>query len=151
MSTVPETEMTIDFNVTEVDYEASKTRLEYALGVFVEEFRINSFRNLDRVEAILDNLGDKEADKALINSVLAILSNIEGQGRSFDFELISELGEMTCDFLRRVETGSEKMVLLLRKVVQAMRLVIQQDVRGEGGLTERALVACLRDAFSEAV
>ena len=148
MSSLPETEFLYEPPAPATDGDAAKERLDYALEVFIDEFRTNALRNLDRVEDILAELPNGTADAPTLQSILAILANIEGQGQSFQFELISELGEMTCAFLRgRVEADATQMALV-GKVTEAMRLVIEQDVRGEGGLTERALVACLREAFA---
>lgn len=148
MSSLPETEFLYDSREEDLSSPASQERIDYALGVFVEEFRTNALRHLDRVDHILGDLPDGRADAPTLQSIQAILTNLAGQGSSFNFELISELGEMTCQFLRGRLEGSAVQMALVGKVTQAMRLVLQQDARGEGGLTERALVACLKDAFA---
>ncbi|TNE42345.1 MAG: hypothetical protein EP347_00990 [Alphaproteobacteria bacterium] len=148
MSSLSETEFLYDSNEGDAGAQAAQDRLDYALGVFVEEFRTNALRNLDRVDHILGELPEGAADAPTLQSIQAILSNLAGQGSSFNFDLISELGEMTCAFLRGRIEGSSVQMALLSKVTEAMRLVLQQDVRGSGGLTERALVACLREAFA---
>ncbi|TNE58909.1 MAG: hypothetical protein EP340_03910 [Alphaproteobacteria bacterium] len=148
MSSLPESEFLFAADEAVSPKPESQERLDYALGVFVEEFRTNALRNLDRVDHILTDLPEGYMDPATVQSIHVILKNLAGQGRSYNFELISEIGDMICAFLSGRVEGSSKEMALVEKAIEAMRLILKQDARGEGGLTERALVACLKDAFA---
>lgn len=74
-------------------------------------------------------------DKRIIatQALYAVAHNIKGQGSSFGFPLMTRLGESLCVLTRGKRPFSDGELNLVGSHLDAMRLVLTQEIRGDGG------------------
>ncbi len=85
--------------------------------------------------------GDRKAEA---DAVFQVAHDIKGQGGSFGFDLMTIVGNELCRLLERVEKIGNSEVEAVRVHVEAMKLVIQNRMRGDGGKAGQALVSGIR-------
>jgi chemotaxis protein histidine kinase CheA len=121
---------------------------------------------IERAEAAIQNIGDDfanwaqsdldELDKALaaarrnpsqqeeyITEIFRRAMELKGQGGSFGYELISQVGESLKVFTENRSEANPRDVEIIAAHVDAMRRVMVDDIKGDGGDIGRAIVAGL--------
>lgn len=101
--------------------------------------------DLARLEAAYKGLvassgdGTKEAD-----DVFQVAHDIKGQGGSFGFDLMTVIANELCRLIERQKNfgGAEKEAVKVH--IDALKLVIQEGMRGDGGPGGQALVEGIR-------
>lgn len=101
--------------------------------------------DLKRLQAAYD-----QADSALaadqdpgpgLKALFEVAHDMKGQGGSFDYHLITQVGTYLCRFLEKIEPPARRRHLEVAKVhVDTMRLIIAQRLSGDGGQAGRNLI-----------
>ncbi len=88
---------------------------------------------------------DEDPSKAekIGKKVARIGHEISGQGATFGFELISEVGASMCRYVEGIRAKEHMSGEVLRAHADAMRAVIKNKVRGDGGSVGSELVGSL--------
>ena len=68
---------------------------------------------------------------------------IKGQGSSFGYPLMTEVAHTLCRLLRKADGTDERHVKVAQMHVNALELIVSQDIKGDGGPTGEALRAKL--------
>ncbi|MDY0871876.1 Hpt domain-containing protein [Dongia rigui] len=68
-----------------------------------------------------------------VQALYAIAHNIKGQGSSFGFPLMTRLGDSLCRLTRAKRPIPDADLNLIQAHLDAMRLVLAQNIRGDGG------------------
>lgn len=84
-------------------------------------------------------------------ALYAVAHNIKGQGSSFGFPLMTRLGESLCQLTRGKRPFPETDLNLVGSHLDAMRLVLTQEIRGDGGALGDKLVQRLETLVAEAL
>lgn len=71
--------------------------------------------------------------------------NIKGQGTSFGYPLMTRVGESLSHLLKTIDIPSEPQLRLVEAHITALRLVMDQDIKGTGGEQGEALSSRLED------
>lgn len=81
------------------------------------------------------NLPEGAADdrSIAIQALYAIAHNIKGQGSSFGFPLMTRLGDSLCRLTRAKRPFADSDLNVIQAHLEAMRLVLAQGIRGDGG------------------
>ncbi len=91
--------------------------------------------DLDRLQVALD--GARAAEAAgraeAMQPVFAIAHDIKGQGGSFGYPLITEIGGQLCGLLDGRLDFAEEVLEVVGLHVEAMRLVVAERMEGDGG------------------
>ena len=118
---------------------------------------------IQRAEAALKTIGDDfanwapsdldELDKALaaartnpdrqedyITEIFRRAMELKGQGGSFGYDLISQIGDSLKKFTDSRREANPRDVEIIAAHVDAMRVVMVEDIRGDGGDVGRAIV-----------
>jgi hypothetical protein len=66
-------------------------------------------------------------------ALYAVAHNIKGQGSSFGFQLMTRLGDSLCLLTRGKRPFSDADLNVVQAHLDAMRLVLSQEIRGDGG------------------
>jgi hypothetical protein len=90
---------------------------------------------LARATAPTGNLPDGAVDDRIIaiQALYAIAHNIKGQGSSFGFPLMTRLGDSLCRLTRFKRPFPDSDLNVIQAHLDAMRLVLAQGIRGDGG------------------
>lgn len=86
-----------------------------------------------------------------IQALHAIAHNIKGQGSSFGFQLMTRLGDSLCRLTRSRRPFSDADLNLVAAHLDAMRLVLTQEIRGDGGALGDKLARRLESLVSEVI
>lgn len=74
-----------------------------------------------------------EARVACARDIHAVAHNIKGQGTSFGYPLMTRLGQSLCHLTRRKPGFDDGDLDLIGAHLDAMRLVLTKEIRGDGG------------------
>jgi len=85
---------------------------------------------------------DPDNRQKYFETIFSKAHNLKGLGGSFGFDLVTEIGGSLCDYLRGDFTGDFETVSLH---VKSLKLVLDQEMLGDGGEEGRALVGGLRE------
>lgn len=85
--------------------------------------------------------GDKKAEA---EEVFQVAHDIKGQGGSFGFDLMTVIGNELCRLIERVDKIGPAEVQAVKVHIDALKLVIQNKMKGDGGANGQALVAGIR-------
>lgn len=128
-----------------------------------EQYRaklVNDLRDLDDALAAMQRnkvqpgsswaaAADRASTWALVDR---ILHNIKGQAGSFGYNLITSvaaLGQLLTralpDDINLIHNHHDEVLRCVKALVEAMRLILQNDIRGDGGAVGERLLAKLRD------
>ena len=92
-----------------------------------------------KVMAASENPTKEDAD-----AVFQVSHDIKGQGGSFGYDLMTVIGNELCRLIERNEEFGTAEVQAIKVHIDAMKLVIQNKMRGDGGPNGQALVAGIR-------
>ncbi len=73
-----------------------------------------------------------------------VAHDIKGQGGSFGYDLMTVIGNELCRLLERQESYDSAEMQAIKVHIDAMKLVIQNTMIGDGGANGKALVAGIR-------
>lgn len=77
--------------------------------------------------------------------MVSIVHDIKGQGTSFGYPLMTSVGDTLLTLLRMAGGGDPATLELASAHVQALRIVLAQDIKGDGGEQGAALASRLKD------
>ncbi|MFZ5790549.1 MAG: Hpt domain-containing protein [Pseudomonadota bacterium] len=137
---------------------AAVRRARDAVAELSADYRSWALADLTRAEAALS---EASADPARAGTPLqrlyGIAHDMKGQGGSFGFPLVTQIGHSLCCLLHGRAAGRREIGLpideadlaLVEIHLKALRLVLEKSVRGEGGEIGRRLVERLQAAVAE--
>lgn len=94
-------------------------------------------------EAVGLLLSDRENQAKHLNTLFNIVHDLRGGGGNFGYPLITRIGSMLCRYLESRPTVSMAEVEVLRSLVDAMRAVTHNRLKGDGGQVGQELCAGL--------
>ena len=99
--------------------------------------------NLDR--ALADAERDPGCWSVVVEEMREIVHNVKGQGTSFGYPLMTQVGDSLSALLKAADACDAMILKLAAAHIQAMRLILSQDIKGDGGEQGAALVERLSD------
>lgn len=131
-------------------------RAQAAVAELAKSYSTWAMADLDRCR---DLLGEARADAGLCEAKLGelygIAHNIKGQGTSFGYPLMTQIGQSLCTFTRPAHDRAgrdfgERDLGVVQSHLDAMRLILMKEIRGDGGDTGRKLTQRLEAMVREA-
>ncbi len=90
--------------------------------------------DLVKLEAAYKNLKDGNGDqKELLLGVFNVAHDMKGQGGSFDYELMTAVGDKLCRLVEKLDKIGPKEIAKIRVYVDAMQVIIGHKLKGDGG------------------
>lgn len=91
--------------------------------------------DLARIQALYSRLlNEPEAKAEILKDIFTIAHDVKGQGGSFDFPLMTRIGNSLCRFIERIGDGqADKQSVVIKVHIDAMRVVISNKMSGDGG------------------
>ena len=112
-------------------------------GAYIE----SATRDIETVDdAHARAVADPAEHGAQIKRIAELAHDIEGQGGSFGYPLMSAIGESLGDCCRATDRRDESRLELIKAHIDAMKTVIGNRLEGDGGVLGAELVGLLRDA-----
>lgn len=115
---------------------------------WVEEDLERLQRSMLATEALVG--GPAEPLAAAYHQVYEIAHDMKGQGGSFNYPLVTVVGDRLCRFLEKAWTApKDSQVPVIRVCVDALRLIITQRIEGDGGPVGSNLLGGLEAAIAK--
>jgi hypothetical protein len=90
-----------------------------------------------------------ENQSGYIRTINHMVHNIRGQGGSFGYPLLTEFAGFLFDFTDNLTAASQPQLEIIKAHIDAMQIVAQQKITGDGGSVGRELKASLKKAIDK--
>ena len=98
------------------------------------------------LEAKKDNISDAEAVKTSLNNIAISVMRLKGSGGMFQYQLISDVAEVSLTFLENLEVLNDDVFEILDAHKKTLEAIIARDLKGRGGPEGTALINELHQA-----
>lgn len=85
------------------------------------------------------------ADQNVIDRIYALLHNTKVQGETARFPLVSNICGLACGILQRTKTPDDATWRAVKAHVDALAIIVQHNVEGDGGELGQRMVDELRE------
>lgn len=110
------------------------SRAEQVISDMSGEYEKWVVEDMARLNAALAELNEaKDARKPYLEKIFQIVHDMKGQGGSFDYQLISIIGDMLCRYVEKLEDANAQEIEVIGVHVNSMQVVVSQHIKGEGG------------------
>ncbi len=131
--------------------EAVLARAQAAVADLAKSYAPNTIADLDRCAALLKTAReDKGARAGAIKDLYGMAHNIKGQGSSFGYPLVTRIGDSLCRLVRQERDFSDADLNVVQAHLDALRLILAKDIKGEGGEVGAKLAARLESMVGAA-
>ncbi|MET1027461.1 MAG: hypothetical protein ABWY00_09850 [Dongiaceae bacterium] len=131
--------------------DLSKTleRAQAAVAALARDYVNWAHADIAACQSYLDQarLAPDQRDRHL-QELYGIAHNIKGQGSAFDFPLMTRIGQSLCQLTRYERGAGEDHLDLIARHLQALRQVLDNDLRGDGDAGAQDLAAGLEAAVA---
>lgn len=94
-----------------------------------------------RIEAAFEKLKSGDGgDAENLEAMFQIAHDMKGQGGSFGYDLMTAIGDHMCRLLETVDKAGPREQVMIRVHIDAMRVVITKELKGDGGAEGRQLM-----------
>ena len=109
-------------------------RAHAAVAALKEGYRAQLVQDIETLRACLHALEGEQTDaEAPLQELFVTSHNVKGQAGTFGYDLITSISELLCEFLRAKPALSDEVELIVRAHVDALSLLVDHDVEGNGG------------------
>ncbi len=116
-------------------------RAEAAIKTFGDDFAIWALTDLDELDkALAAERTNPDQQEDYITEIFRRAMELKGQGGSFGYDLISQVGNSLKQFTESLSEANPRDVEIIAAHVDAMRKVIVRNIKGDGGDVGRAIV-----------
>ena len=126
------------FKNTATDVSLSELE-QKALGVIADmsrkyiEWAGNDVAKLKKIFEQIQQLTGSEQDALIRGDFYRTAHDIKGQGATFDYPLMSDLGAHLCTLIKTTDTFDETHLTVMVQDIEDMSLVLEKRLQGEGG------------------
>ena len=126
--------------------EAVLARAQAAVADLAKTYGPNTTADLDRCAALLKAAREDATTRAAsVKDLYAIAHNIKGQGSSFGYPLVTRIGHSLCTLVRQERAFDDADLNVMQAHLDALRLILAKDIKGEGGEVGNKLAARLEN------
>jgi hypothetical protein len=131
--------------------EAVLARAQAAVADLAKNYGPNTIADLDRCAALLKSAReDAGVRAAAIKELYGMAHNIKGQGSSFGYPLVTRIGHSLCTLVRQEREFADADLGVIQAHLDALRLILIKDIKGEGGEVGAKLAARLENMVIKA-
>jgi hypothetical protein len=131
--------------------EAVLARAQAAVADLAKNFEESAAVDLDHCAAFLRTAREQPAARAdSVKEIYGIAHNLKGQGSSFGYPLITRIGQSLCQLTRPERAFSDADLGIMQAHLDAIRLILAKDIKGEGGAVGDKLAARLETLVTRA-
>jgi hypothetical protein len=118
-------------------------RMEGAIQGLKGEFETQAKEDVAKLVAAATALLKSPNDQEKRQTVYMLAHELRGQGGSYGYPLVTRFGDQLCRYLDAADILDAKALIVVKAAADAMAVVINNGVAGDGGDTGRQLVAML--------
>lgn len=126
------------------DFESMIARAEAAVEALRETYREQLAEDVAMLGRIWERIETEGANKEKLDELHSIAHNIKGQGGSFGYDLVTDIGASFCDYLRSGERVAPNELSILNMHIRMLKNVSENNITGDGGETGARLIGKLR-------
>lgn len=97
------------------------------------EWAGNDVAKLKKIFEQIQQLTGSEQDTLIRGDFYRTVHDIKGQGATFDYPLMSDLGAHLCTLIKTTDTFDETHLTVMIQDIEDMSLVLEKGLQGEGG------------------
>ncbi len=132
------------------DPETMFARAEAAVAKLQDDYAAWADQDIDNLCAVLEVAKASAAERPQnLRKVFDIVHDMRGQGGTFGYTLVTEVGNSLCRYLETLEDAGEREMEVVEAHADALRTVIRQKVKGDGGHLGREIVDGLHQAVEK--
>ncbi len=113
-----------------------------AIAALAKEYPIWAAQDIKKmIQALQDARslsGEKRADM-IRKELFKIAHNTKGQGATFGYPLITDIGDHLCRYIERIENIQNEEMNIMRDHINAMDTILKQKLTGDGGTVGQEL------------
>ena len=124
-----------------VEEEPDYAEAEAALAALAEQYPAYASADVTEMKSHLATIETHlKAAASACEALFAVAHNVKGQGASFGYDLMTELGEALCGLLRDRATLAPEEIDTVRNILGACDTVLNERLTGEGGTRGKQLL-----------
>jgi len=125
-------------------------RAEKAIASMTDDYLDWVRQDLIKIDAAFDALRNAEGErKDELDAVFQLAHDIKGQGGSFGYDLMTALGNQLCRMIERLDHCDDDVIDAIGVHIDSMKLVIGQDLKGDGGAAGEKMLAGLEKVYEK--
>jgi len=111
-------------------FDAAQTAIDTQALAYLGRIR----GDLVEVKSAIDiALGADDRRDAAIDRLFTLIHNMKGQGATFGYPLVSQIGALTCSILQQSRPASDARLRIVKAHIDALGIVIEHNLAGNGG------------------
>lgn len=135
---------------TSNDFESMIARAEAAVEALRETYREQLVEDVASLCALWSRIEAEGADQEKLAELHSIAHNIKGQGGSFGYDLVTDIGASFCDYLRGGPRMARNELAIVNMHIRMLKNVAENNITGDGGETGARLIEKLRQLTGRA-
>ena len=130
---------------------AALERAEAAISDMTDQYLEWVEQDLLRIEdAFTDLKAAKSADiPEKLQVIYQISHDIKGQGGSFGYDMMTAAGNCLCRLIEHADPENPKLIDAIEVHIDALKLIISQHIKGDGGNTGKRMLDGLEQVFDK--
>jgi hypothetical protein len=124
-------------------------RMEGAIQGLKGEFEAQAKEDVAKLSAAAGDLLRAPNDQEKRQTVYMLAHELRGQGGSFGYPLVTRFGDQLCRYLDAADILDAKALVVVKAAADAIAVVINNGVSGDGGDTGRQLVSMLDNVVAQ--
>ena len=132
--------MGIPKDKNKADFDSLIAQAEAAVEALRDTYRQQLASDVGELGAIWARYEEGAPLEETLDALHAVAHNIKGQGGSFGYDLVTDIGASFCDYLRSGERQSPEELNIVNMHIRMLKTVSDHDISGDGGETGRRIV-----------
>ncbi|MEE2970496.1 MAG: Hpt domain-containing protein [Pseudomonadota bacterium] len=118
----------------ESEQENAVAAAEASIAALAENYIVWVRDDLTVARAAFVKAGEALPDNSeAVAEIFGISHNVKGQGGSFGFQLMTNIGASLCDYIRDGGPASDAKLKVIEAHLTALEFVIDREIKGDGG------------------
>lgn len=133
------------------DLDAIKRQADLAMQQMLGEYLVHARDALAKIDTALataKSAAGKEREAAL-HTILMVTHEIRNEAGTLGYDMLTKIGASLCDYIADVKNVDDVKLKAIAIHADAMRLVISDDMAGDGGKAGQALFAGIEKLVSK--
>lgn len=125
-------------------------RAETVIADLADDYLTWAEEDLTKLQTAMANLKAAKGDNsAEVEAIFHVAHDVKGQGGSFGYQLMTEIGDHLCRFLEPLESANPAQIGVIGVHIDALRLVVFENMKGAGGKAGDSLYKGLEMAVAK--